>query len=666
MKGNHKHHEFDLKNRLREKTRVVNTVCHRDCPDTCFVDVFVEDGRIVSTIGSNVNPVTQGFLCPRGTGDPERVYSKSRVLYPHVKHEDKFNRVSWSRALDLTCDNLLATLNKHGQASVLLYDYPGNQGFLSWQYSQRFWRSIGATVTDGALCSTSGHFGIGLHYGLTYGLEFEDVSKSGVILFWGNNSKVSSPHLWTLSLRARKEKGTIIITIDPRKSETAQASDLWFSIRPGSDVALCYGIANYLIEQNKVCSQFIEEWTVGFDKFREEAKKWTAERVEKLTTLPRKRIQKLCELIAEKTPAAFMIGLGLNKSHSGAESTRAVSLLPALLGQYRGFHYSNCNGRFVDWEYLNGEKLSARKSNIVHQVSVGSNLFSGDFKFVFIKGSNPALTLPDQNTLRAGLTREDVFLIVQDTHWTETAKLADVVLPAGTYLEKFDLNFCDHHVYTRLSAKAIEPLGESMDETWVMQQIARKVGSEELWLYEDPWKALEKATNGAFENGSFLDLQKGKVLRLRQQRANAYQTTSGKIELYSSKALEVGANPLPVQLPLEEDEDMLVLLNSALPNWTHSQFRDVYGEIPSIVWINPLDAESFAVKTGDDVLLYNELSEVAVEAVVTENVPKGCLWSPRPLTGKNRIPLNSLMSNVPQTLGAGPKFNSTRVRMKKA
>jgi anaerobic selenocysteine-containing dehydrogenase len=648
----------------KKTSKVIRTVCHRDCPDTCFVDIIVEDGRIMSTRGSEESPITHGFLCPRGAGDPKRVYSEERILYPHFKNGNKFRRVSWSEALELVARKLATALEEYGNDSVLLYDYPGNQGCLSWQYSQRLWHALGVAVTDGALCSASGHVGIGLHYGLTYGLGFEEVCDCGTIVFWGNNVRVSSPHLWVLSLRARKEKGATLVSVDPRKSETAENCDLWVNPRPGSDVALCYGIARYLIEHDKVAEKFIEEWTIGYDKFTEEVENWTPKRVEKATNLTWGKIEELCEVLVENPPAGFMIGLGLNKSTYGAESTRAVSLLPALLGQHRGFHYSDANGRFIDWAYINGGKMTSKKSKVVEQVSVGSRLNSGEFKFVFVKGSNPALTLPNQNVVRAGLEREDMFVVVHETHWTETAKLADVVLPAATYLEKSDLNFSDHHLYTRLSTKAIEPLGECKHEIWVMQQLAERVSCEDPWVFEDPWQALEKATTEAFENGRFENLLKGAILKLRQRPTNEYQTPSGRIELYSSKALETGASPLPVQLPLNENECWFTLLNSSLPSWTHSQFRDVYGPIPQIVWINPIDAGGLGIKNGEAVTLFNDLGTLTLETVITENVSKGVLWSPRPLTGRNGVPLNSLASSDPQTLGAGPRLNSIRVKIK--
>jgi anaerobic selenocysteine-containing dehydrogenase len=375
-------------------------------------------------------------------------------------------------------------------------------------------------------------------------------------------------------------------------------------------------------------------------------------------------VEELCEVLVGKPPVGFMMGLGLNKSSQGAEAARAVSLLPALLGEHRGFHYSDSNGRFVDWEYINGSKFSKKGSKVVPQVSVGSGLNASEFKFVFIKGSNPASTLPNQNAVREGLSRDDVFVVVHDTHWTETAQLADVVLPASTYLEKSDLNFSDHHLYVRLSEKAVEPLGESMHEVWVMHRIAEKLNCPDEWVFEDPWGALKTATSEAFEDGSLDDLYKGRVLKLRQRPRREYQTPSGKIEFSSSMAHERGANPLPFQPSLEDDEGWFTLLNSALPKWTHSQFRDVYGPIPEIAWMNPVDARKNGIKNGDEVALYNQLGVLTVHVTITEKISEGVLWSPRPLTGNNGASLNCLAVNDPQHVGAGPKFNSIKVKVR--
>ncbi len=649
--------------------KVVKTVCHRDCPDTCFIDVTVKDGKILSTRGNGENPATQGFICPRGIGDPKRVYSRKRILHPYIRksaeNAGKFSKATWERALSLITDKLKDTLERHGPESVLIYDYPGNQGFLAWQFPRRLWFALGATTTDYSLCSNSGHAAIGLHYGLTYGIQPEELQEMDVITFWGNNAKVSSPHQWSFASKARKNREAIIVDVDPRKSPTSEAADIWLNPRPGSDVALAYGIARYIILNRGVDRKFIDEWTDGYENFEKEALSWTPNRVEQVTGLSWNQIETAGDLYINKRPAAFMIGLGLQKSCQGTEAVRAISLLPALLGYHRGFHYSDSNGRFVDWAYLCGSSLTQKKGKVVNQVSIGPRLESGEFKFVFVLGSNPAVTLPDQTSVRKGLSRDDVFVVVHDTHWSETTYFADINLPAATYYEKTDVNFSDHHLYSRLSNKVIEPLGESRHEIKVMQEIASRLKLSESWLYEDPWQALGIALKEAFTEKSLADILNGEVLKLKLRPNNEYQTQSGKIEFSSSRSFEIGVQEIPVQTELKMDGGRYLLLNSSIPNYTHSQFTDVYGPIPQIVWINKEDAGKSKIHDGNEVLLYNELGEVRVKAIVNEKVSKGVLWAPRPLTGLEGSPLNVLAPGTPQIIGGGPKFNSIKVKIRK-
>jgi anaerobic selenocysteine-containing dehydrogenase len=650
------------------KLKVVKTVCHRDCPDTCFIDVTVKDGKILSTRGSHENPVTQGFLCPRGMGDTKRIYSEKRILHPYMRKSadkaDEFSKESWGKALSTIADRLQETLARHGPESVLLYDYPGNQGLLSWQFPRRLWFALSATTTDYSLCSNSGHTAIGLHYGLTYGIQPEELQGMDVITFWGNNAKVSSSHQWSFASKARKNREAIIVDVDPRKSPTSEAADIWLNPRPGSDVALAYGIARFIILNNGVDRKFIDDWTIGYEKFENEALSWTPDRVERVTGLSWDQVETVGNLYIHKRPAAFMIGLGLQKSSQGTEAVRAISLLPALLGYHRGFHYSDSKGRFVDWAYVCGSSLTQKQGRVVNQVSIGPRLESGEFKFVFVLGSNPAITLPDQTSVRKGLLRDDLFLVVQDTHWSETAYFADIILPAATYYEKSDVNFSDHHLYSRLSNKAIEPLGESWHEIKVMQEIASRLQLSESWLFEDPWHALEIALQGTFTEKSLSDLLHGESLKLKLRPNREYQTPSGKIEFSSSKSYKIGVGEIPVQTEVNMDDEWCLLLNSSIPQYTHSQFTDVYGPIPQIVWVNEDSAKRLKIHDDDEVILYNELGEVHVKAVVNEKVSEGVLWAPRPLIGLMGNPLNVLTSNMPQIIGGGPNFNSTRVKIR--
>jgi anaerobic selenocysteine-containing dehydrogenase len=644
--------------------RVVKTACPRDCYDTCSLLVTVEEGRIVKVRGDPDHPVTRGFTCPRGAADIQRTYSGERVLYPHVRAPDGgFTRITWDEALDAVTSKLKTALREHGPDSVLQLDYSGNMGLLTEPWAQRLWNALGAAVHDSTICSASGHAGLALHHGLTYGVEPDELQEKRLIVFWGFNAKVSAPHTWALAVKARHETGTTIIAVDPRKSDTAASADVWIAPRPGSDIALVYGVARSLIERSLVDHAFLEEWTHGYDEFQEEALRWTGERVEEVTGLSPEQVESLADAYAGNNPSATMIGIGLQKSVYGADNARAVALIPPLLGLHRGFYYSSGQGRYFDKGLISGSSLTAKERRVFSQVGFGRLLERGDIKFFYVNNMNPAVTLPDQEALHRGLDRKDLFTVVHETHWTETARHADVVLPAQTYLEKDDLVPGYSHSYLTKSNGAVEPLGESRSETWITVELARRLGVEEVWLYRDPWAVLEEVLGDQFIDGTFEDLMGGATLKLKTRSRSEYQTPTGRLEFASVKAAETGFDPLPLQHPLPGEEGGFTLLTTGIPKYTHTQFQDVYGPIPPVVWINPGDAARLGVADGDSVSLSNERGAIRVEAVVTDSVARGVLWSPRLLKGLDGELQNLLMPGDVQALGGGPVFNSTIVKV---
>lgn len=644
--------------------RSFSTVCPRDCYDSCFLRVTTNNGKITSVRGDPTNPVTRGITCLRAAKDSERV-TRNRVFYPYIRTDstqEKFKRSNWDHALTLITDTLRHTLAEFGPEAVLHLEYAGNTGLLTWYYPQRLWNALGAIGTDSALCSQSGNEALSLHYGSSYGLQPEELPKQKLIVWWGFNAAVSSIHLWALSRKA-KNAGAVIAVIDPRQSKSARKADIWLNPLPGSDVALAFGIARYLIINNYVNLNFIEKWTSGYELLKEEIMKWTPNRVKKATGLAWNRVEELASAYAELTPSATMLGIGFQKNRHGAELVRAAALLPAFLGYHRGFFYSNGNAYPVDVPLITGGKLAENKPKTVNQVGLSRYVQQGDFKFIFIYNMNPALTLPNQNAFREGLSRNDVFVVVHETHWTETTEYADMVLPAPTYLEKDDLIIPWSHPYVRMATKVIKPLGENKDEIWVMQELAKRLGLSDDWLFEDPWRAIEKALEGAFEQGIFDDIIKGEVAKLTRKPLNQYPTSTEKIEFYSTNAEELGLDPIPRHWPLEPTENELILLNSGLSKYTHTQFREVYGPIPPIVRLNPDDANQFGIKEGETVTLKNTQGSVSVRAEISLRQPKGILWSPKLLVGLGEEPQNKLTAAIPQQIGKGSVFNSTIVRI---
>lgn len=636
---------------------LIRTVCPRDCPDTCFMDVEVDGDRIVSTRGSTENPVTAGFLCARGRADAQRVSSPSRLRHPLARDPQSgvLERVSWDLALDRITGQLRETLERHGPDRVLLLDYAGNTGLLAAILPRRLWNVLGAARTDHGICTRSGHAGLELHYGSSLGLDVEDLPLKRIIIFWGHNGLVSSPHLYRLAVQARRS-GAILVCVDPRRSETALQADLHLATRPGTDVALAWGIVRALIERDAVDLGFVERSCLGYEPLRARALSLEPAWIQETTGVAWKEIQELARILHERHPSAWMLGIGYQKQRQGGDAVRAVSLLPALLGEQRGFYYTNSRGRLVDFGALSGDTTLAGAVRIVPQVAVGELLERGEFNFVHVFCMNPAATLPGADAVRRGLARKDVFVVVHDTHQNQTTALADVVLPATTFLEKDDLVVSDSHTRVRKACRAIPPVGESLGEVELMVALGRRLGLQHPALYQDPWEALREATRGAFQEGSFDGLLRGESARWAEAPRDRWPTPSGRIELqatgFPEPAVEFG------------EGGRFTLLMSAPPRTTNSQYQDIYGPISDDVWIAPGDAEGLGVRDGERVILENELAGIEATARVTERTQVGVLWMARPVEDRAGRPQNALVSQDAQVLGGGAVYNSTRVTVR--
>jgi anaerobic selenocysteine-containing dehydrogenase len=653
--------------------KTMTTVCARDCYDTCSLRVALDDaGHITAITGDPDHPVTRGFLCPRGVKDAERRLT-NRIPTPCLRRSadmpggGSHTPTDWQTALDRVADRLRHTLDTAGPEAVLYLDYAGNMGLLTTAFPQRLWNLLGATRTDHTLCSKSGHVGIALHYGETYGLPVDELPAQRLLVFWGFNAAVSAPHLWKLVRQARQRSGAHIVVIDPIRTATAAQADLWLQPHPGTDVALAYGVMQAIIQRGGVDEDFLREWTIGSADLRQAAAQWTAERVEHATGVTWQHVCRLAEWYHARQPAGTLIGIGLQKCDCGADQARAVALIPALLGQHRGFFYSNGAATFFDDSGLSGKTLAPSDQRIVSQVGLADALQRGAFRFVYVNCANPALTLPDQTAVRAGLSRDDVFVVVHDTHWTRTADFADVALPAPVFLEKRDLVVPWGHRYVRYSPRVVEPYTDSRDEVSVMQALATRLRLEHPVLSEDPWQALEHAFADTLENGGWQALLSGTLLRLRVKPLARYTTPSGKIELSASQAAGLDADALPQQTePGRTADNAFTLLASATANYSHTQFQEVYGAIPTRAVIHPHDGARLGLAEHAEVWIANDRGRMRAVISLSDQVPPGVVWMPRQSEDADGNAQNSLTASQPQALGGGPRFNSTRVVIGKA
>ncbi len=638
----------------------IKTVCSRDCYDTCSMVADVDKaGKLLSISADPENPVTGQFTCPRGTRDPKRLYT-NRVQTPSLKKTGGFCDMTWDKAVDTIGARLEKTLDKHGPGAVLYLEYAGNQGLLSTAFPRRLWNALGATQTDMALCSRSGKQALRLHYGLAHGVFPMTVPSRDLIVFWGFNARVSAPHLWSLARQAARSSKVRLVVVDSRQSESSRYADVFIQPRPGTDVALACAVMKLLIDKNRADMDFIREQTTGFDHLKTLVAQWPVDKACNITGLDASDIHTLADLYGQSHESATLIGIGLQKCDQGADQVRAVSFIPAVLGQHRGFFYSNGEAFMVDQDLISGRFLSQKDHDTVQQVALSDIVNQGRFKFIYINCMNPAVTLPDQAAFRQGIARPDIFTVVHDTHWTQTASLADMVLPAPTFLEKEDVVLPWMHPYIRKSFAAVSPVSDSRTEAEVMCLVARRLSLPQPWLFEDPWQVLQTAIEPALDSGSFADLLSGKLLTLKQKPIDRYPTPSGKIEFYSGRAIDNNLPPMPVQASIETGTEF-VLLNSATVKYTSTQFQEVFGNIPALVYIHPASAGDLGIESGWKAVLENPLGRVLVRILVSKTVPENVLWMPRQALDLNGIPMNCLISGIPQSIGSGGRYNSTRV-----
>jgi anaerobic selenocysteine-containing dehydrogenase len=646
-------------------TNPVRTVCARDCYDACSLIFHVDDNQKITSVHGDIeHPLTRGMVCPRSARDRDRLLN-NRIESPCIKEATGFRKINWEESLDIVSRRLARTITERGSRDILFLNYAGNTGLMANAFPKRLWNAMGATQTDGALCSRSGHTGISMHYGESYGANPLEIPSMRLLVFWGFNAAVSAPHIWHLALRARKKGQTKIVVIDPIETDTASKADLWIRPKPETDVALAYGVLNQLITSGGADTAFIDKWTTGFGQLASEAAKWTPEKVQQACGISPDNLQLLTKLYAGNKPSMTLIGYGLQHCANGADQVRTVAMIPSVLGIHRGFFYGNGSAWRMDKSRISGKSLTTNQSNIIQQVAVADHLKQGDFSTVFVSCMNPAMTLPNQHAFQKGLARDDLFVIVHETHWTETAKLADIVLPAPTYLEKEDIVIPDSHNCVQYSRQVIPPVTDSRHEIQVMTGIAKRLGRAEPWLYEDALTAIGSAMPDAFENGSIEDLISGRQLKLKFKPREHYPTPSGKIEFYPQTAVANGFSPLPTQGECIGKTEGFTFISSSVANHTHTQFQEVYGNIPAVVHMNLEDAANAGITDGEQVLMTNHLGSLRLETVISDRLPRGVLWSPKESADLDGVPQNSLTSSRPQTIGNGPRFNTTRVTLRK-
>lgn len=640
--------------------------CPRDCYDTCAIVTRVRNGRLHSLDANDKQPFTHGFLCPKGQGMIRYVYSKQRLLHPMKrvgkKGEGRFKRISWADALGEIADQISKRSTEFGTDSILQYDYAGTMGFIQRYFPSRFFNAIGASRVTHTICSRAGDKALELVWGSSLGMLPEEIEKCRLIVVWGMNPAWSSPHGIEIIKRAQK-KGAKLYVIDPVRTATAELG-IHLQIRPATDAAMALGCVNHIVANRLYHEDFVRTKTTGFDRLAEISKKYDLNEMARVTGLRTRDMEDFIADYVSLRPSCIMMGYGMQRNRNGGDMVRAISTLPALIGERRGFFYSTDLCDF-DMDYLEGTSLTSRKKVRYNMVDLGRTLEQGRIKMMFVYNSNPLATLPNQSLVRKGMARDDLFTVVHDLFMTDTADYADIVLPATSTFEHFDIHASYFHQFLSINEKAIEPLGEAKSNSDLFRMLASEMHLTSRELFEDDEKVAKTLiSKSRAVDGTFQDLKKKGFVKLKVPNRSVYKTPSRTIELYSSKAVAegLGGTPAHVEVQSKLPYQLLTPVHRLL---SRSQYHTEHPEIEPVVYINSWDAANEEVEDGGTVTLTNEFGEWAAKAEVSDIVPRGVLLSysalwPK-LSGGGSV--NFLTTDFVQRYGSNSAYNSTFVRI---
>ena len=664
------------------------SVCPLDCPDTCSLTVTVEDARIVQIRGSRANPYTDGVLCakvPRAY--PEFVHGERRIRTPlrrvGRKGEGRFARVSWEEALDEIHARVTAVIAEHGPQAVMPLNYAGPHGFLAGgSMDLRFFHRLGATLLDRKpLCGgirTEAWVGT---FGPVPGIRPEQVEHARLIVAWGNNVTWSNLHLTSIINRA-KRAGAKLVVVDPRRIKIAEQADLHLPLRPGTDVVLAWAVAAELERRGALDRAFVDRWVEGFEDFMALARPWTLARAAQTCGLAEADVARFAEWYATIAPSAISVGNGLERNQNGGSGIRAVFALPTLAGRFAvaggglvngaGFAFPKTPARLARPDLI---PAGTRTLNIV---DVGRHLTEGrlapPLRALFVYNHNPVVVHPDQNRMRRGLARADVFIAGIEVAMTDSMRYADVVLPACTHFEHDELLAAYGQHWLQRAAPVIPPQGEALPNTEIFRRLAARFGYTEPCFKAGDAELMDDALDPADPRlggvpPSQLPLDRAMPMTVNGHDAMMFanvfpRTPSGKVELASTYLASKYGARLPSFRPVTSSYP-LTLISPASDQRITSTFGGTRtsDDVPPLE-MHPDDARARGLRDGQRVRVWNDLGEVRLPLRVTADVPPGVVSSLKGAwfrTSDNEQTVSALAPATHADICEGACYNDARV-----
>jgi anaerobic selenocysteine-containing dehydrogenase len=656
------------------------SVCPYDCPDACGLLVEVREGKAAKVSGDPDHPFTRGTLCPKMNRYQDTVHSPRRLTRPLFREGAKgtglFRPGSWNEAVGVIAAEWKKIINLHGAEAILPYSYAGTMGLVQRNAGHPFFHRLGASRLERTICSSAKEAGWKAVMGETAGPPPQEAEESDLIILWGINAAATHIHFLNCVRRA-KEKGARVWLIETYETPTSPTADQVFIVRPGSDGALALGMMHLLVRDDRVDRAFIEAYVQGFEDFQKNIlPDYPPERVSRLTGLPRENLEAMAKAYGRARAPFIRLGAGLSRYGNGAMTVRTIVCLPASVGAHarRGggcLASTSSGGAFAMKEVLREDFLTG-KPRLVNMNQLGealNQLKNPRVQSLYVYHSNPGAVAPDQSQVLKGLAREDLFTVVHERFMTDTARWADIVLPATSSLEHSDL-YRAYGTYCIQRAKVlIPPVGESKSNWEVFSLLAEAMGFPEPFFRqsaEDLIDLLVSTPNPLREgiDGEAFHAGKAVEIPFPENGKMHFKTPSGKIEIRNSKEPQ----PLPVYFPPYGGDFPFQLMTSPSLFGLNSSFRERDDlrtkEKAMFLQMNPFDAKEKGLKEGEPVTAFNQLGEATFILKTTPRVPSGVVvaegvWWLEHCPGKGSV--NALTSQRLTDRGNGSTFYDNTV-----
>ncbi|MFQ5706375.1 MAG: molybdopterin-dependent oxidoreductase [bacterium] len=660
------------------KTHV--SACPMDCPDTCSLEVEVTDNKIRRIAGSRLNPTTQGFICTKVSRFARRVYSEYRLLHPMKRVGEKgageFEAISWPEAAETICARFKEIKEKWGGEAILPFSYGGSNGMLGQDTSDRaFFARLGASRLARTVCAApTTEAALGM-YGKMPGTAFEDYQHAKFILIWGANPRTSNIHLVPY-LRKARAAGAKVAVVDPRLNFSKNEIDLHLPVYPGTDLVVALAMIDFWHRNQLIDWDFLRQFARNEEVLLEKAAAFPAEKAAQIARVDAEDIERLARLYAFHDPAILRVGWGLERNRNGGQAVAAILALPALLGKFglrgSGYTLSNSGAYKVDGRGL--VAASSWNTRIINMNRLGKVLLEESdppVKGLFVYNCNPAVTMPNQNAVLQGLLREDLFTVVSEQVMTDTAKFADILLPAVTFLEQQEIKKAYGSYSLHYLHPVIEPPGEAKPNEQMFAMLGRAMGWSDAAFFEETGDYLERAVASIHGLGKPVDLKRLKKEqvaffdfpgRTPVQFKNVFPwTPDGKINLAPAN---LGERPYEY---LEEASDgyPLALISPATDKLISSTLGEFNLPQLSLV-MHPTDAKARFLTKGRVVRVFNDLGEVVVTVKLSEQVRSGVVVLPKGAWRKASQSGQTATALAPDSVsavGGGACFNDARVEV---